>query len=359
MFLRREFLSVVGYVVYSIVMKKHWNPGWRAFYRRMLFALIAAVLGLAPMLGISAQGTDRDWESAAGGMQSFDVASVREDKSDGRPYSNFALDSGNAYLTIDPNDVLAPTGSLLSAGNQTLMRYIVFAYKLSGTQELALRFDYYSGLKLHVPEWVRGTRYDIGARASRPATKDQMRLMMQSLLADRFKLAAHWETREAPVFALVPQKREMLGRQLAAHPAGDDCAVTAFPKGAANETAVQRTVSLAALPIPCGMIAHLPAGAGNNRIGSRNVTLAMLASSLPAQTGLVTLPRPVIDRTGLEGGYDFWLEWTPEDTSEVDNHETGGAFREALKNQLGLKLEPAKGAVQVLVIDHVEQPSPN
>ena len=108
------------------------------------------------------------------------------------------------------------------------------------------------------------------------------------------------------------------------------------------------------------MIAHLPPGApGSNRIGGRNVTLALLASSLPAQTGLVTLPRPVIDATGLKGGYDFWLEWTPEDTSEVDNHESGGAFREALKDQLGLKLEPEKGPVQVLVIDHVEQPSPN
>lgn len=80
---------------------------------------------------------------------------------------------------------------------------------------------------------------------------------------------------------------------------------------------------------------------------------------MPAQTGLVTTPRPVIDKTGLTGGFDFWIEWTPEDTSEVDNRESGGTFREALKNQLGLKLEPEKGAVEVLVIDHAEQPSEN
>ena len=341
-------------------MNQGWNPNRRPFYRKVLFALIAVVLGLLFTHKMCAQSTDRDWEKAAGGEQSFDVASVREDKSDGRQSSNFALDSGNAWFTIDKNDALAPTGSLLSATYQTLMRYIVFAYKLSGTQELALRFDYYSGLRLHVPDWVKNDRYDIEARASGPATKDQMRLMMQSLLADRFKLAVHWETREVPVFALVSDKPEKLGPQLQPHPMNDDCTATAFPKGAANETAGLPAVSLAALPIPCGMIAHLPANApGSHRIGGRNATLAMLASSLPMQTGLVTLPRPVIDSTGLKGGYDFWLEWTPEDTSEVDNHESGGTFREALKTQLGLKLEPEKGPVQVLVIDHVEPPSPN
>ena len=67
----------------------------------------------------------------------------------------------------------------------------------------------------------------------------------------------------------------------------------------------------------------------------------------------------VIDRTGLGEGFDFWMEWVPEDTSEIDNHESGGTFREALKNQLGLKLDPQKGPVEVLVIDHVEQPSAN
>jgi uncharacterized protein (TIGR03435 family) len=53
------------------------------------------------------------------------------------------------------------------------------------------------------------------------------------------------------------------------------------------------------------------------------------------------------------------MDWTPEETSDTGNNETGGTFRQALKNQLGLKLEPAKGPVQVLVIDHVEQPTAN
>ena len=350
----------LGYVVCFIAMKKRSSPGRRALYRRTLLALVFLLSGFLPAHRLCAQGGDLGWETAAGGKQAFEVASVREDNDDGRSYSNFDLDSGNAYWVVRKGDNLAPRGDLFSASNQTLMRYIVFAYKLSGTQELALRFDYYSGLRMHVPDWVKNGRYDIEARASGPATKDQMRLMMQSLLAERFKLAVHWETREAPVFALVVDRPGKLGSQLEAHPANDDCAATVFPKDSESERAVRGTAQLAQLPIPCGMIAHLPSStAGSHCFGGRNVTLALLASSLPAQTGLVTLPRPVIDETGLKGGYDFWLEWMPEDTSEVDNHESGGTFREAVKNQLGLKLEAAKRPVTVLVIDHVEQPSPN
>ena len=335
------------------------ESGWA---RILLLSTVGLMAANAPFSSGSASATSApDWQKAAGGTQEFDVASVRQENTDGRPYSNFSLDNGNAYFTVSKNDALAPTGTLFSAKSQTLMRYIVFAYKLGGTQELALRFDYYAGLGLHVPGWVKEDRYDIEARAPGAATKDQMRLMMQSLLAERFKLAVHWETREAPVFALVPEKPGRLGPQLEPHPAIDDCATTTLPEGAGEQAAAaQPAVSPAALPIPCGMIAHLPASAPDaRRFGGRNVTLAMLAESMPAQTGLVTLPRPVIDKTGLAGGFDFSIEWTPEDTSEVDNRESGGAFFEALKNQLGLKLEPEKGPVEVLVIDHVEPPSPN
>lgn len=316
-------------------------------------------------LGISAhaQSAEQDWEHAAGGKQEFDAASVREDKTGGQSYSNINLSGvSNAYRVMNKSDLAATDGSLLAAKNQSLMRYIIFAYRLSGTQELALRFDFYAGLGLHVPEWVRNSGYDIEARAPGRATNDQMRLMMQSLLAERFKLVVHWEKRDVPVFALVEDKPGKLGPQLEPHHASDDCATTTMPEEG-DKAAVPKQLpipSLSSLPIPCGWIAHLPASElGAHRFGGRNVTLAMLAESMPTQTGLVTLPRPVIDKTGLAGGYDFWLGWTPEDTSEVDNHESGGTFREALKNQLGLKLVPAKGPVEVLVVDHVEKPSAN
>lgn len=331
-------------------------------HRRGSAIAAAALIAAAAVLGsgsLRGQSGDPDWEKAAGGKQSFEVASVRRNVSGGAQSSNFNLDgNGNAYRVIDQHDALAPGGDLFSARNETLLRYIIFAYRLSGTQELALRFDYYKGIELHVSDWVRNSSYDIDARAPSPASKDQMRMMMQSLLEDRFKLKVHWETRQAPVFALVEDKPGKLGPRIEPHPAGDDCAQAGLSDHAARDATAAPVLS--ALPIPCGWIAHLASSIpGSRRFGGRNVTLAMLASSLPAQTGLVTLPRPVIDRTGLEGGYDLWLDWTPEDTSEVNNSETGGTFREALKSQLGLKLVPQDGPVQVLVIDHIEQPTPN
>ncbi len=319
--------------------------------------LAAVVTGLALPRPLAAQSAEQDWEKAAGGKQEFDVASVREVKGDEPSSSSFPLDSGNAFFTIDKSYKVNPEGSLFNAKNFTLLRYIVFAYRLSGNQELALRFDYYKGLELHVPDWVRGARFDIEARAPASATKDQMRMMMQSLLEERFTLQAHRETRQAPVFALVEDKPGKLGPQLEAHPASDDCVNAAVPEQAS--TTAGSALQLGALPIPCGMIAHLPPSTpASHRFGGRDVPLAMLAESMPTQTGLVTVPRPVIDETGLKGGFDFWMEWTPEDASEVDTW-SGGTFREALKDQLGLKLQPANGRVEVLVIDHVERPSEN
>src|ERR1019366_6518515 len=206
-----------------------------------LFAVFCALLLTAEIFtgaGMSAhaQSAEQDWEKAAGGKQQFEVASVRENKGGGRSYSNFSLDNGNAYFVINKNDKLDLNGTLFSAKNQSLMRYIIFAYKLSGTQELALRFDYFKGLELHVPGWVKDDGYDIEARA------------------------------EAPVFALVLEKPGKLGPQLERHTATDDCSATAFPEDAAKSaTPVQ---SLSKLPIPCGHIAHLPPGSpGANRFG--------------------------------------------------------------------------------------------
>jgi uncharacterized protein (TIGR03435 family) len=85
--------------------------------------------------------------------------------------------------------------------------------------------------------------------------------------------------------------------------------------------------------------------------------LSLLASSLPTMTGMAVIPRPVIDETGLNGTFDFTLDWVPEFNAPSD--ASGPNFREALKEQLGLKLEPQKGPVDILVIDRVEHPSAN
>jgi uncharacterized protein (TIGR03435 family) len=102
---------------------------------------------------------------------------------------------------------------------------------------------------------------------------------------------------------------------------------------------------------------------GRVRIGARNVTMGLIATTLSAMPDGPA--RPVLDQTGLSGTFDFTLEWTPQlnvpepPGSTFQTDESGPTFLEALKEQLGLKLESTTGPVNVLVIDHVEEPSPN
>jgi uncharacterized protein (TIGR03435 family) len=305
-------------------------------------------------------------QSQPGAKLEFDVASVRQNKSGDAASSTFSLDNGNVYSTVNKGDVFTPRGSYFAATNQPLWHYIAFAYNLSGTQELALRFNYFAGLSAKAPAWVTGSfdasadRFDITARSDERPTKDQMRLMMQALLADRFKLMVHHETRQAPIFALVPVKPGQTGAELVPHPASDTCAIEPAGEGADNSgsNAPAPRSALGELPRVCGVIAHLPTSAtGHIRFGGRGVMLSLLASSLPTMTGMATIPRPVIDETGLSGTFDFTLDWVPEFNAPPD--ASGPNFRESLKEQLGLKLEKQQGPVDILVIDHVEHPSAN
>jgi hypothetical protein len=144
-----------------------------------LFVIVCKLV-LTGCLGISvrAQVAGQDWEKAAGGKQQFEVASVRENKTGGNSYSNFTLDgSGNMYFIMAQDDKTAPEGALFRATSQPLMRYIIFAYKLNGTEELALRVRQcpecvpWAGLGLNLPSWVADTHYNIEARA--PGGGDQ------------------------------------------------------------------------------------------------------------------------------------------------------------------------------------------
>jgi uncharacterized protein (TIGR03435 family) len=285
----------------------------------------------------------------------FEVASVRQNKSDDKATSGFSLDSGNLYSTVSREDVFIPSGGYFSATNQPLWRYIVFAYKLTGTQELALRFNFFAGLTSNVPGWVNLERYDIRGRVEGNPTKDQVRLMMQALLADRFKLVVHKETRQVPVLALELAKPGVMGSQLRPHVADESCSV-ASADSAANLPPPSTTAG--GFPVICGVIAHLPPSSpGLTSFGGRGVPLGLLASSLPTQTGMMTLPHPVIDETGLSGTFDFKLEWLPDYNTLPD--ASGPTFVQALKEQLGLKLQPQKGPIDLIVLDHVEHPSAN
>jgi uncharacterized protein (TIGR03435 family) len=172
--------------------------------------------------------------------------------------------------------------------------------------------------------------------------------MMQSLLADRFHLAVHFETQESPVLALSLIKPGKLGPKLRPHAEGPPCDATPSPD------VYPPKCEVTALTIRPGRMAMG---------GSRNTTMTLIASALPS---MGRLARPVIDRTGLSGQFDFLLEWSPEPGSsapppagEPVPDTQGPSFQEALREQLGLKLESTKAPLRILVIDKVERPSEN
>jgi uncharacterized protein (TIGR03435 family) len=285
-----------------------------------------------------------DAMEAVGVKMSFDVASVKPNKSGGRDYSNIPLAPGAAY---------SPTGGLFSATKVSLIAYIAFAYDLTGYQMLRLLPQ--------LPRWITADAFDIEARAQGNPTEDQMRLMLQSLLADRFKLVVHTEIKQGPVYALVLSKPGKTGPQL--QPDLDD--------GSCSTATTQpppTTGSATDFPNTCAGVVGMPASApGRVRLGARRMTIGQIASFLPVTSLKVNtgMDRPVLDHTGLTGRYDFSLEFTPQLNGPVpagadfQPDPSGPTFLEALQEQLGLKLESQTGPVNVFVVDHAEEPSPN
>src|SRR5262245_7885124 len=208
------------------------------------------------------------------------------------------------------------------------------------------------------PNWIVSDRFDIVAKAPEGFTPDRMRPMMRALLAGRFKLKAHKETREMQSYELVLARSDgKLGPNLT--PSKTDCAAARGRRGGGPPPAPPQPGQ----PIECGMML----GIGNLNAGG--MSLAELARSLSGSVG-----RIVIDKTGLTGGYDFQLTYAPEgrggggplglppgappvgvDVPAADPNRP--SLFTALQEQLGLKLDSQKGPVEVLVIDSVEQPT--
>lgn len=279
--------------------------------------------------------------TSANSRIAFEVASIRADKSEGRPISDFPIGPGRVYV---------PREGIFRATHVSLIQYIGFAYKLTHSQ-MAYLAD-------HVPDWVLTEGFDITARVEGKPSEDQLRLMMQSLLEERFKLAIHKQGREVPVLALVLVKAGATGQHLLPHSSDPPC-----PKR--GPYAEERETVSGGFPLACHGIVMLPPSApGRDRLGARDITLSFLADALSG-SAVADLGRPLIDRTGLTGTFDFTLECTPEmNGSEppdgaVGRDTSGPTFREALKEQLGLKLESQKSTMEVFVMDHVDHPTEN
>jgi uncharacterized protein (TIGR03435 family) len=165
----------------------------------------------------------------------------------------------------------------------------------------------------------------------------------------------HHETRQIPVYALVVAKPGKLGPQLIPHSADAKCTESVPGKGLAQPSAGE------AMPSYCGGFFMNPRP-GDLRATGNGITFESLSSFL-AQS----VDRKIVDRTGLNGTFDLALEFVPEQGpgSRPDPTDTPSETSEipsiftALQEQLGLKLESTRGPVDVLVIDHIEQPTPN
>jgi bla regulator protein BlaR1 len=275
----------------------------------------------------------------------FDVATIRPSEPGSFKPPSFPL---------GPDDSYKQTGGALSA-DFPLLVYVMFAYKLPFSP------DQTKSLSAQLPKELSEAKFTINARGPATATKDQMRLMMQYLLADRFKLAVHYEKRELSVLVLTLKKPDVTGPKLILHAAGPPCV-----EGLGDARPVQAED---VFPEICGIYSARLTQARILRLGSRNTTLDLMADALP---GIGQQGRTMDNETGLTGRYDFTLEWAlgqgdvspppppgGPPASEPPAASQGPSFLEALDEQLGLKLKPGKATLPMLMIDHVEKPSEN
>lgn len=266
----------------------------------------------------------------------FDVASIR-------PYES---NDGRIMMRIQP-------GGRVTATGVTLTLLLRNAYELPMGGLRGGRGDAIIG----GPDWIDEDRFDIEATAGSVAqfTPDMLRPMWRNLLADRFQLQAHLETRETDIYELVLAREDgQLGPRL--EPAAVDCeAQRAGLRG--------RRGGPPALPPPPGPGERIDCGMrfGGGAISAGGMTMEQLADMLPQ-----VAQRQVLDKTGLDGTWDFDLEFSQPQAPQFgapDAAAPAGDTRPtiftALQEQLGLKLESTRGPVDVLIIDSVERPTPD
>jgi len=298
---------------------------------------VAAVVGLAGVVQLAAQLVlPKDGET----MPTFEVATIRTSPEGGR------------MMRIQWQEDTYRTD------NVALRSVIRTAYNATSDAQI-----------IGGPDALLGTHFDINAKAdatvaaamrkmSRDDSERERELMLQSLLAERFHLKVHTETREQPVYALVVAKGGPKLKASAPEPATppDQPPPGPPPPGGPGR----------APGVPRGMWTIRMSGTKVEMNGT-DVTMDVLATMLTNQPDAGG--RVVVDKTGLTGKYDLNLSWTPTVGMVMRGMDDGtkaagadpdepGLFT-AVEEQLGLKLEAQKGAVQVVVIDHVEAPSAN
>ena len=274
--------------------------------RKLVITMCAAVA-----LAIVGRAQDKD--------ATFEVATIKANRSG----------ESNGGLQRQP-------GGRMTATNMPLRPMITYAYQIAGYQLVG------------GPSWMDSARYDVIAKmegnplpVAPGAGADPIQIALRNLLADRFKLKVHRDSREMDIYALTMLKPGTPGPQL--KPTTQDCA------GAA--AAAARGAPLTGPNAPfCG-----------SRIGPGIIRFGGMPASQISTTLSILSGRFVADRTGLTGAWDFDLKFAPEQRGQApggnaSNDSDLPSFFTAIQEQLGLKLEATKGAVDVVVIDSIEMP---
>lgn len=274
---------------------------------RLAIISLATCLSILPLVQAQQPAAAADDPCAAQERASFEVATIRpSDKSAGSSSMHAIRDGINATMSL----------------RQFILRaYDLREFQLEGGPDWVNRSVYEVHAKISPPE-PEGHTLD---EAARKAVQLREQQRVQSLLADRFDFKCHFTTKELPIYELVPTKS---GAKLTATSAADEKRHSISSNGNGRKTELVAT----------------------------GVTLDELVRyELSGEVG-----RKVVDKTGLTGNYDITLTWMPAMASTADaDAASGPTIFTALEEQLGLKLQPAKGPVPVLVIDSVEKPSEN
>jgi len=256
----------------------------------------------------------------------MNMAAVSASGAQERPTPSFAAASVKRNQSDDERTDGLDAGNRFRMTNETLWRLIGDAY---ATPAPLPRFRVIGG-----PNWIDSDRYDVDAVTDGASTTEQKRLMLRTLLADRFKLAVHQEAREFQTFELVAASNDgRLGDKLRL--SNVDCAALR----AADRQPVTVPVGQ---PRPCMM------NFGRGQLSAIGMTMQNLANMLSRY-----LNRVVIDRTDRSDAFDWTLEW--DALAPTATNVGSVSIFTALREQLGLRLEAARGPVEVLVIDHVER----
>ena len=232
--------------------------------------------------------------------------------------------------------------------NASLMFLIQFAYAAHDNPMSGHSLNLPSSQVVGGPAWINSEGYDIEVKPGTDTDPKQWWLMWQTLLADRFELRLHRETRELPVYVLTAAKN---GFKL---PAAKQADCVSFPPGTPPRYVPGK--------VDCGYVSGPIGGyeAGLLHIKGSKVHVADLIRELTS-----ILDRPVLDKTGFTGEFDLDLSFTRDEALRGFPGYGGPADPKlpnifaALEEQLGLKLAPAKGPVEVLVVDHAERPATN